>query len=110
MPGDRIQKKEKIKMSLQSVNNLPNEIEPIVDVDGNLWFKSAHMKKYLGIRNIRGNYFDFSPHYTRSRSSTDGLNKYEMSTRSAIKPRRKNQQNKWDIFLSSRGLLHVINK
>ena len=33
-----------------------------------------------------------------------------MSTRNAIKPGRKDQQNKCDIFLSRWGLLYVINK
>ena len=33
-----------------------------------------------------------------------------MSTRNAINPGDKDQQNKWDIFLSRRGFLYMINK
>ena len=47
--------KELTKTSLQLVSNLSNEIETIVDVEGNLWFKRARDGKYLGIRNIRDN-------------------------------------------------------
>ena len=97
-------------MPLQSVSDLSNEIEMIVDVDGNLWFKRAHVRKYLGIRNIRDNFKDFSSHYTHPRSSVCSLNECEMSTRNAIRLGSKDQKNKWDIFLSRRDLLYVINK
>ena len=87
-------------MSLQTVNNLSNKIETIVDVDKDLWFKRTHIGKYLGIRDIKANYSDFPSHYTRPRFSIYALNECEMSTRSSVKPGRKDQQNKWDIFLS----------
>ena len=86
--------KELIKMSLQLVSNLSNETETILDADGNLWFKRAHVGKYLGTRNLRDNYSDFPLHYTRPRSSIYALNECEMSTRNGIKPGRKDQQNK----------------
>ena len=70
--GDQIQKifldqKELKMMSLQSVSDLSNEIETIVDADENLWFKRSHVEKYLGIRNIRDNFKDFPSHYTHPR-------------------------------------------
>ena len=97
-------------MSLQLVSDLSNEIETIADVHRNLWFKRAHVGKYLGIRDIKHNFKDFPLEYTRPRSSICSLNESEMSTRNAIRPGPKDQKNKWVIFLSRRGLLHVINK
>ena len=61
-------------MSLQSVSDLSNEIETIVYVDENIWFKQAHVGEYLGIRNVRHNYRDFPSHYTSLRSSIRVLN------------------------------------
>ena len=89
---------------------MSNEIETIVDVDENLWLKRSHVGKYIGIKDMKHNFKDFPSHYTRLRSSIRGLNECEMSTRNAIKPGRKDQKNEWDIFLSKRGLLCVINK
>ena len=49
-------------------------------------------------------------------TSLGGLDKCEMLARQELVPihttwsRRKDQKNKWDIFLSRRGVLHVINK
>ena len=82
-------------MSLQSVSDLSNEIETIVDVDGNLWFKQTHVGKFLGLKHID--------------TSVEGLDKCEMFTRNAIRSGCKDQKNKWDIFLSRGGLLYVIN-
>ena len=92
-------------MSLQLVNNLSNEIETIVDVDRNSWFKRVHVEKFWGIEDFR--------------SSLNGLDKCEMRIRKDFNPTYqypigwpgpKDQQNKTDIFLSKQGLLHVINK
>ena len=94
---------------MQLVSNLSNEIETIVDIDRNLWFKRAHVGKYLGIKDIKHNYSDFPSHYTRLRSSIGALNECKMSTKNAIKSGSKDQQKK-DIFLSRRGVLYVINK
>ena len=91
MSGDRIQifldQQELKKMYLHSVSDLSNEIETIVNVDGNLWFKRAHVGKYLGIRDIRHNFRDFPLHYTHSRSSICSLNECKMSPRNAIRPK-----------------------
>ena len=93
--GGRIQifldQQELKKMSLQSFSDLSNEIETIVDVDENLWFRRAHAGKYLRIRKIRDNYRDFSSHYNRLRSSIRGLNECEKIN--AIGPRCKDQKN-----------------
>ena len=85
------------KISLHLVSNLSNEIETIVDIDRNLWFKRAHVRKYLGIKDIKHNYRDFPSHYSRLRSLIGALNECEMSTRNAIKPGCEDQQ-KTDIF------------
>ena len=77
---NRIQKifdqKELKKRSLQSVSDLSNEIETIADADGNLWFKRAHVGKYLEIRNVRHNLRGFSSHYTRPKSEIEGVVPY----------------------------------
>ena len=39
-------------MSLQLVSDLLNKIETIVDVDRNLWFKRAHVGKFLCLTKI----------------------------------------------------------
>ena len=81
------------KMSLQLVSDLSNEIEAIVDVDGNLWFKRADLRKYLDIKNIRHNFKDFRSDYIRPRSSICLLNECEISTRNSIRPGCKDQKN-----------------
>ena len=85
-------------MSLQSVSDLSNEIETIVDADKNLWFKRAHAGKCLGMKDIKHNFRDFPSQYTGPRSSICLLNEPEVTTRNAIKPRRKDQKHEWDIF------------
>ena len=93
------------KMSLQLVSDLSNEIETIVDVDGNPWFKRAHVGKFLGLKQI----------YT----SVEGLDKCEMPTRNDIKamvsnpypwPGPKDQQSKTDMLLSAYGVIYAIIK
>ena len=80
-------------MSLQLVNNLSNEIETIVDVDRNSWFKRVHFEKFWGIEDFR--------------TSLNGLDKCEMRIRKDFNPTYqypiswpgpKDQQNKTDIF------------
>ena len=97
-------------MSLQLVSDLSNETETIVGVDGNLWFKRAHVGKYLDIKDIKHNFKDFLSHYTRCSPSTCSLNECEMSTSNAIRSGPKDQKNKCDIFLLRRGVLYVIKK
>ena len=80
------ERKELKKMSLQLVSDLSNETETIVDVDGNLWFKRAHVGKYLDIKDIKHNFKDFLSHYTHCSFSTCSLKECEMSTRNAIRP------------------------
>ena len=96
---------KELQMSLQLVNNLSNEIETILDVDRNSWFKRVHVEKCWGIEDFR--------------TSLNGLDKCEMRIRKDFNPTyqypigwpgSKDQQNKTDIFLSKQGLLHVINK
>ena len=80
-------------MSLQLVSDLSNEIEAIVDVDGNLWFKRADLRKYLDIKNIRHNFKDFPSDYIRPRYSICLLNECEKSTRNSLRPGCKDQKN-----------------
>ena len=84
-------------MSLQSVSDFPSEVETIVDVDGNPWFKRAHVGKFLGFKHID--------------TSVEGLDKREIPTRHDIKASpngrgglawAKDQQNRTDKFLSKK--------
>ena len=59
-------------MSLQLVINLSNEIETIADVDKILWFKRAHVEKFLGL--------------SKTENSLVGLDKCEMLARKDIPP------------------------
>ena len=97
MSGDRTQifldKQELKKDALQLVSDLSNEIGAIVDVDGNLWFKRADLRKYLDIKNIRHNFKDFPSDYIPPRSSICLLNECEISTRNSIRPGCKDQKN-----------------
>ena len=45
-------------MPLQSVSDLSNKIETIVDADENIWFKRAHTGKCLGVEDIKHNFKD----------------------------------------------------
>ena len=77
---------KELKRSLQLVSDLSNEIETIVDVDQNIWFKLANVGKYLDIKDIKHNFKGSPSHYTRPRASTCPLNECKMSTRNAIRP------------------------
>ena len=59
-------------MSLQLVNNLSNEIETIVDVDRNSWFKRVLVENFFGIEDIR--------------TSLNGLDKCKMRIRKDFNP------------------------
>ena len=101
MYGDRMQKcncshERQIRMPLQLVNGLSNEIETIVDKNRRPWLKREHVGKFLDQERIL--------------MSVKGLDDCEMPTRRAVKPGPKDQQNKTDIFLLKQGLLYVINK
>ena len=93
-------------MSLQSVSDLSNEIETIVDVDENLWVKRAHVGKFLGIVNI----YRSMAKLTDEDQKTWALLQAEGGVQPYPWPGRKDQKNEWDIFLSRRGVLYVINK
>ena len=87
-------------MSLWLVYNLSNEIETIVNADGNPWFKRAHVGYFLDLKNIR--------------IPSEGLDKCEMRIRKDLIPTTwpgpKGLQNKTEVCLSKRGFLYVINK
>ena len=59
-------------MSFQLVSNLSNEIETIVDENGNPWFKRAHVGRFLEIKHID--------------TSVEGLDKHEMCARKDFDP------------------------
>ena len=81
------------------------DIEVLVDSEEQNWFKQAHVRKFLGIEDIR--------------TSLNGLEKCEILTRQELVPTRratpgwpgpKDQQNKTDKFVSAFGVMYVIVK
>ena len=96
MYGDQMQKCDcshelQIKMFLQLMNTLSNEIETIVDENGRPWLKREHVEKFLSLEKIL--------------MSVKGLNDCEMPTRNAMKPRSRDQQNKWTFFIEARSFV-----
>ena len=95
-------------LNVSNASNKPeefslNDIEVIVDSEGENWFKRAHVGKFLGLAKVL--------------MSVKGLDTQEMSQRDDIKamvsnpypwPRPKDQQNKTDKFLSVFGVTYVI--
>ena len=79
------------------------DIEMLVDIEDQNWYKRAHVGKFLEIEDIR--------------TSLNDLEKCEMLTRQELIPSRrgtpgwsgpKDQQNKTDKFLSASGVMYVI--
>ena len=79
------------------------DIEVFVDSEEQNWFKRAHVRKFLGLENIR--------------TSLNDLDKCEMLIRPELVPTRrstspwpgpKDQQNKTEKFLSAFGVMQVI--
>ena len=82
-----------------------NDIEVLVDSEGENWFKRAHVKKFLGL--------------AKTLMSVEGLDTQEILQRDDIKamvrnpypwPRPKDHQNKTDKFLSAFGVMYIILK
>ena len=94
-------------LSVSNASSKPEElsikdIEMVVDIEGQNWFKTAHFGKFLGIEDIR--------------TSLNDLEKCEMLTRQELIPSRRGtpgwsrpkcQQNKTDKFLSAFGVMYV---
>ena len=60
-------------MSLELFHKVPaGAIEMLFDEQNQPLFKRADLGKYLGIRNIRDNFKEFSLHHTRPRSEIEG--------------------------------------
>ena len=79
------------------------DIEMLVDIEDQNWYKRAHVGKFLEIEDIR--------------TSLNDLEKCEMLTRQELLPSRhetllwpgpKDQQNKEDNFFSAFGVMYVI--
>ena len=52
---------------------LAGAIETVFDNQSQPLFKRSDLGKYLGIRNIRNNFKEFSLHHARPRSKTEGV-------------------------------------
>ena len=65
-----------IKMSLQLVSNLSNEIEMPFDEQNQPLFKRADLGKYLSIRYIR-DFKDFPLHHAHPRSEIEGVGLFD---------------------------------
>ena len=84
-------------------SKIANQVETLVDSNGNPWFKRAHIEKFLDLPQIV--------------NSLQKLDKSEICTRADFGATisitngwsgPKDQQNKTDVFLSFYGVLHVI--
>ena len=63
------------KMSLELFRKvLAGAVETLFDEQNQPLFKRADLGKYLGIRNIRDKFKEFSPHHARPRSKKEGAN------------------------------------
>ena len=62
-----------VKMSLQLVSNLSNEIETLFNEQNQPLFKRAELGKYLGIINIRDNFNELSSHHASPQSEIEGI-------------------------------------
>ena len=63
-----------IKMSLELFHKVPaGAIETLFDEQNQPLFKRADLGKYLGIRNIRDNFKEFSSHHAHPRSEIEGV-------------------------------------
>ena len=63
-----------IKMSLELFHKVPaGAIETLFDEQNQSLFIRADLGKYLGIRNIRDNFKEFSSHHSLPRSETQGV-------------------------------------
>ena len=79
-----------------------NDIEVLVDNKEQNWFKRAHIGQYLGIARIIT---------STSKLSEEDIRAWAfLQTKGGVRPGCKDYNNEWDIFLSRRGVLHVINR
>ena len=61
------------KISLELFRKVPaGAIETLFDKQNQLLFKRADLGKYLGIRNTRDNFKEFSSHHAHPRSGIEG--------------------------------------
>ena len=64
-----------IKMSLELLHKVPaGAVETLFDEQNQPLFKRADLGKYLGIRNIRDKFKEFSSHHAHPRSKKEGVN------------------------------------
>ena len=80
------------------------DIEVLVDIKGQNWFKRAHVGKFLGSVHIHSSMAKIADEDQKTRTSL----KVEVGIHS-IDPLRKDAQGH-DIFLSEAGALYVLNK
>ena len=74
MPHDLAGTQNLIKMSLKLFHKVPaGAIETLFDAQNQPLFKRADLGKYLGIRNIRDNFKEFSSHHAHPRSEIGGV-------------------------------------
>ena len=86
-------------MSLELFQKVPaGAIETLFDDQNQPLFKRSDLGKYLGIRNIRDNFKEFSSHHARPRSEIEGVGvTYPLG-------RTKNSQ---DIFISPDNAIEI---
>ena len=87
-----------IKMSLQLVSNLSNEIATLFNEQNQPLFKRADLGKYLSIRNVRDNFKDFPLHHAHPRSEIEGVGLYDTLGRA---------KNPHDIFVNLDSAIEI---
>ena len=88
-----------IKMSLELFDKVPTgAIETLFNEQKQPLFKRADRGKYLGIRNIRDNFKEFSSHHVHPRSEIEGVSATDTLWRA---------KNPHDIFINLDGAIEI---
>ena len=88
-----------IKMSLELFHKVPTgATEKLFNEQKQPLFKRADLGKYLGIRNIRDNFKEFSSHHAHPRSEIEGVSVMDTLWRA---------KNPHDIFINLDGAIEI---
>ena len=88
-----------IKMSLELFHKVPaGAIKTLFDVQNQPLFKRTDLRKYLGIRNIRDNFKEFSSHHAHPRSEIEDVGVTNTLGRA---------KNRHDIFINLDSALEI---
>ena len=89
-----------IKISLELFHEVPaGAIETLFNAQNYTLFKRADLGKYLGIRNIRDNFKEFSSHHAHPRSEIEGVGVTDTLERA---------RNHHDIFINLDSAIEIV--